>query len=246
MADTNTPITPAVAPGTDGGKKKIAGKFDSLEQAVEEGYVGLEKLVHGLAEGQAKLVKVIEGALATPTAPIGSSGYREDPYRREGRQQVDDDETVDPAKFLLNPGDFLQKRDERLATKIITSVVDLVGNMNAVNQFKTDNPDLVKHEKVVQAFMNDQPRNKSTAERLKGAGEAAREYLKSLKVDLNAGNPTRAPQGQEYVEAPAGGFRPGMTIPKEDDAEGEKDLLNYISERNADMASHFGSPPQKK
>ena len=237
------PTTPAAEQGTEGGKKKIAGKFDTIEQVVEEGYVGLEKGFHSLSETVSKLTKVMEAALSAPT-PIGSPGDNRDPYGRDQRKVADDD--IDPAKFLINPGEVLRARDEKLAKTIISSVVDLVGNMNAVNQFKADNQDLAKHERIVQAFMNDTDKRLSTAERLSAAGKAAREYLKGLKVDLNAGNPTRAPTGDDYVENPSLGRTPSPAALKAQEDEGEAELVSYINERNKDMASHFRAPDAKK
>ena len=241
MAEEKVPTTPAAEQGIEGGKKKIAGKFDTIEQAFEEGYVGLERGYHAISENVSKLTKLVEAVI---TNPIGVNG-QSDPYQRTGQQVVSDD--IDPAKFLMNPGEYLQKRDEKLATRIVSQVVDLVGNMNAVNDFKSNNPDLVKHEKIVQAFLRDQDPRLPTNEKLAAAGNAAREYLKSLKVDLNAGNPNRAPKGEGYVEAPTPGtFQPGVTQIVSNDTEGEKELLNYIQERNKDMADHFGAPIPKK
>jgi hypothetical protein len=111
--------------------------------------------------------------------------------------------------------------------------------MNAVNQFKSDNPDLTKHEKIVQAFVGEQPSNLSTANRLKRAGDAAREYLKGLKVDLKAGDPNPAPKGGDYVESPTQRLTPALPLPKEDE-EGEAQLLEYIAEKGKETAAHFG------
>ena len=232
----------AQSTANDGAKKKIAGKWDTIEEAVEQGYVGLEKGYHELSEGLSKLTRVMEQALSTPTAPIGTRGNADDPYGR-GRQTDEDD--IDPAKFLTNPREVLDRRDAKLAKTIVTTVVDLMGNMNAVNQFKVDNPDLVKHEKLVKAFMNDTDRTKTTAERLTDAGKAARDYLKSLKVDLNAGKRTPAPGSDEYVEPPTQGG-PRLPVPtKEEDAEGEASLVEYINDRNKAMAEHFGAVENK-
>ncbi len=241
MADEKPVTTRGDEPQTEIPKKKIAGKFDTLEQAVEEGYMGLEKGFHSLSETVGKLTKVMEAALTAPT-PIGQTREVVDPY---GRDKQPNDDDIDPAKFLINPSEVLKKRDDRLATRIISSVVDLVGNMNAVNQFKADNPDLMKHERIVQAFMNDTDKRLSTADRLKEAGKAARDYLKSLKVDMNAGNPTPSPSGEGYVEGPSNTpIRGSVASPKED-AEGEADLMEYINERHRNMASHFEAPEKK-
>ena len=241
MANEAVPTTPATEQGIEGGKKKIAGKFDTIEQAVEEGYVGLEKGFHSLSENVSKLTKLMEAAMTTP---IGSNN-NQDPYQRSGRQ-IEDPDAIDPAKFLLNPGEFLAKRDDKLAGRIVSQVVDLVGNMTAVNDFKAQNSDLSKHEKIVQAFMRDQDQRLPVRDRLEAAGKAAREYLKSLKVDLNADNPNRAPKGGDFVESPTShGLQSGVTQIQNNDASDEKELVDYISERNRDMAEHFGAPQKK-
>ena len=93
--------------------------------------------------------------------------------------------------------------------------------------------------------MNDTDKRKPTSERLSEAGKAARDYLKSLKVDLNASNPTRAPSGDSYVEGPSGNRTPVLTPNPKQDEDDEAELVSYINERNKDMASHFGSVEKK-
>lgn len=223
------------ATNPDGTKKKIAGKFDTIEEAVEKGYTGLETKMHEISGTVSKLVKVLESALASPgPAPIGSRGSN-DGYSRGGPSSDDD---IDPVEFLKNPSAALAKRDRKLATEISGQVVDLVGNMMAVSNFKAQNPDLTKHEKLVQAFVRDEDLRLPTAERLQNAGARTREYLKTLKVDLNADLPNRAPAGEHYSEGPTGFApnRPSAAVVEE----GEAELVNYINERNRNMAEHFG------
>lgn len=232
MAEEKVPTTPVAEQGLEGDKTKIAGKFDNLEQ-LGEGYLGLQKGFHSLSENVSKLTKIIEAVVTNP-------GPQYDPYQRGGKQIIDDDH-VDPAQFLLDPSKFLQKRDEQLSNRIVSQVVDLVGNMTAVNDFKSQNPDLIKHEKIVQAFMRDQDQRLPVSDRLANAGQAARDYLKSLKVDLNASNPNSHPKGGGYVEAPtSGSFIPGVTQAKGDADDGEQSLVDYVRERSQNMADHFG------
>lgn len=240
MANENTGTTDGGQPqkdatNPDGTKRKIAGKFDTIEEAVEKGYTGLETKMHEISGTVSKLVKVLESALASPgPTPIGSHGS-DDGYNRGGTVNEDD---IDPVEFLKHPNAVLMKREVKLAERISGQVVDLVGNMMAVSNFKSQNPDLTKHEKLVQAFVRDEDPRLPTAERLQNAGARTREYLKTLKVDLNADLPNRAPAGEHYNEGPTGFApnRPSAPVAEE----GEAELVNYINERNRNMAEHFG------
>ena len=116
----------------------------------------------------------------------------------------------------------------------------------AVNEFKARNRDLVPHERVVQSFMRDlDPRQYRTVqERLEKAGQMAREYITTVRGGPS-GVPNTVPQGDSYVEPPAGGMPGNFTPPpasggpNQVSAE-EKELLDYIAERNANLAANFG------
>src|SRR3990167_1165484 len=132
-------VTPAAGSGPEGGKKKIAGKFDTLEQAVEEGYTGLEKGYQQLSEKVGALTKVIEAALtADPGAPPEDRGQRSGGDYGRGAA---DDNKINPADFLSNPGAELDRRDERLLKGVVRIVTDAMAGREAVDEFKRSNKD---------------------------------------------------------------------------------------------------------
>ena len=238
--EINQPGAGPQSDGTAGAKKKIAGKWDTLEEAVEQGYVGLEQAYHRQGEELATIKRLLEevvaqGPIANPGAPAididNGSGKVSDPYGRG---------TVDTADFLVNPQKYLDERDAKLEKRLVKVVGDSVSGAMAVGDFKAQNPDLAKHERVMRTFMGETDPRKSIPDRLKDAAKMAREYLAKVKAEgQNAGGP--APKGDGYVEGP----REGDTGRRAPDpvvaVEGtEEDLVDYIKERQLDIASHFG------
>ena len=162
--------TPGAGPGDGGTKKKIAGKFDTMEQAVEEGYLGLEKLVLANSEKVSALTRVIEAALTTDPGPPpldNRSGRASDPYGRSPNP----DDPINPAEFISDPGSYLRQRDERLLQGVVRIVGNAMAGKEAVDEFKRANPDLIKHEKLVKAFMRDLDPRQSISDRLEEAGK---------------------------------------------------------------------------
>ena len=235
----------------EAGKRKIAGKYDSIEEAVEKGYVGLEQGFHNLSETVGKLTKIMEAAMAgsdesdyrAPSGmPVGRGGPAADPY---GRQPAHPDD-IDPKEFILNPGEFLRKRDEQILIRVGNVVSAAMANAQVVNEFKAQNPKLAKHEKLVQLMLRDENPRDPLPTRLANAGKRAEAYLAQMKAELT-GQPAALPNGSEYVERPAGEpFQPGFQPPagnNQTTAE-EQELIEYINERQAGYSSHFGGPPQ--
>ena len=238
----------------------IAGKYKSVDDAI----VASEQGFHKVSEQLAGLTRVLEGALAAPTAtqvvpqygysgvpigyqPQGGYGTPMDPYGRA--PQVDQ---IDPAAFITNPGRFLQERDEKLANRIIGQVADTVrdtvSNALAVADFKISHPEMKKHEMIVQSFLGQTDARKSMRQRLEDAAQATSNYLKANGLSGNAngngsGNDSQAPNGGSYVEPPSGapttpfqGQAATAGVPLSDEAE----LADYIRDRNADFAAKFG------
>jgi hypothetical protein len=239
--------------GSSQPKRKIAGKFDTIEQAVEEGYVGLERGFHQLSENVGRMTRLLESAFEEGSnnpprggggVPVGRGapgGY--DPY---GRYQPQSEDDIDPKEFILNPGQVLKAREERLLQMVGRVVSTAVSNAQVVNDFKAQNPDLVKHERLVQAFMAQTDQRKPLADRLADAATSTRTYLAQLRAEAT-GSSGRPPAGSEYVEphrggtgdAPVGTPQP-TGMPGQSISEDEKELYDYIAERNALYSSHFG------
>ncbi|KKM14347.1 hypothetical protein LCGC14_1707070 [marine sediment metagenome] len=226
--------------GTAGANKKIAGKWDTLEEAVEQGYMGLERAFHAQSEELSSIKRLLEdvvaqGPVGNPGGPVATvdngSGGRPDPYGRDA---------VDTADFLVNPQKYLDERDAKLEKRLVKVVGDSVSGAMAVGDFKAQNPDLAKHERIMRTFMGETDSRKSIPDRLKDAAGMAREWLATIKTDgQNAGGP--APRGDGYVEGPREGDplrrAPAATVAEEGT---EEDLVDYIKERQMDIASHFG------
>lgn len=248
MTDTAKPGTtpPAAGPqaggsGTEaGGEKLIAGKFKTVEEAVEKGYLGLEQGYHDLGDKVAALTTLIENAVvpAGDPPPVndggagGRSGGEGDPYGRDGG--------VDVTEFLSNPAKTLDEREEKLEKRLVKSMTSVVTNAMAVGDFKSRNPDLVAHEDLVQVMMKKTDPRKSVATRLENAGKMAREYIVKLKAEGQDPG-AKPPGGTNYVEGPRGGQPPVKPTEEPQPEEGEAELAAYIRDRNNQMASHFGS-----
>jgi hypothetical protein len=267
MADAGNPGTPPAAgapaaqggnqpvggnqPGQPGGKRLIAGKYETLEDAVEQGIFGMEKAFHQTREDLAKVTRVLEHAVGmnnnpgAGTVPVGSGGRGNyaypDPYGRGAPPQNDPD-YIDPTQFIVNPRQILDQRDQKMLNRVAGVVQDVVANAMIVSEFKRMNPDLVPHERVVRAFMNETDPTKDYASRLADAASMTKEYLARLR---GGNNPP--PAGNSYVENPRSTGGPGATPPQvgagaipETESEEEKELMDYIRERQTDMAARLG------
>lgn len=251
-ANQNPGTTPPAAPqnpeggtpiGSGGGDKLIGGKFKSVDDmatAFDQGF-------HGLNEKIGALTKIVEQAVVSDPrsggVPVGR-GYGPDAYGR-GQQPTEDD--IDPKDFLLNPGQTLAKREAAMLNRVGNVVVNVVANAMAVQEFKRQNPDLVPHERVVQIFMKEADPRKPINEQLEEAGQKARAYLTSIRQPTN-----QPPTGQSYVEPPAGGQPPSNPMNPAGYptgmAEDEKELFDYVKERQDDLNQRFGFnyDPNKK
>ena len=248
MAQENNTGTPAsgqpqgnAAGTTQDPPKKFAGKYNSLEEAVELGYGGLEKGFNELNEKFANMTRLLEAAVAAqePVPTVGPSSYSQpgyDPYGR-GTPPSQQQAAID---FITNPHAHLQAREDALLQKVGNIVSNTVTNAMAVADFKLRHPELVKHEPLVRTFMAQTDQRKGIAERLEDAARAATAYI-SQNFQAPA-NP--APVGHNYVEPPRGAitsYAPGSPAPvPSNTAEGEQELVDYLNERNALKAQNMG------
>lgn len=248
MAQANNPGTPEAgqpqsAAGAPNQPRKYAGKYDSLEDAVEKGYVGLEQQVGGLSEKVANLTRLLEVAVTPPENPVpqvGSGSYSSqygDPYGRNTPPQNQQQQVVD---FLTNPQAHLEARENAMMQKVANVVSSTVQNAMAVADFKLRHPELVKHEPLVRTFMAQTDARKPISERLEDAAKAATAYInQNFQAPANP-----APRGNDYVEPPSGGqpfFAPGSPAPTAPSNTAEEaELVNYLNERNALKAQNMG------
>lgn len=255
-------------PGSDGagdeggqGKRKYAGKYDSVEDAVDKGIGGLEKGFHETREELGAIKNMLERALT----PIGSRGqnddYNDDGYRR-GRQSRDEGDDFDETEFIAAPKKTILAREAKLKKDIENGLArknqQMINNAAQILRWQMQNPDLDEHETLVEGFYKRTDPNKTVYERLKEAGKQTKAYLKKLKGDdgddddrRNAG---RTPDNDEYVEGSAGAGKGNKPKAGDDDDEGkgkpsdiygDSELAAEIEERRRFKASRFQAKPAK-
>lgn len=244
----NNPGTPdAGQPQNDAGTpnqpKLIAGKYKTIEEAVEQGYGGLERGFGELSEKVANLTRLLEVAVQPqdPVPTVGAQSYGpaySDPY---GRGTTPTPGGSNPAvDFLMNPQAHLEAREQALLQRVGNIVSNTVTNAMAVADFKLRHPDLVKHEPLVRTFMGNTDPRKPVVERLEEAAKAARAYItQNFSAPGNA-----APAGNNYVEPPRGPLTslpagsPPPTAPSSN--EDEAALVEYLNQRNSMKAQNMG------
>ena len=208
MAEGNTAITPDPgAAGDKGGSKKIAGKYDSPEQAIESLDRGFTKGFHDLSEKLGAVVQLLEGATrgSDATTEVGTRGREDQGYNRGTAE----DESFDNVSFLSAPGKALKDRDkkleERLTEKFNKRLANAVTNAAIVGRFQAKNSDLDEHEPLVTMFMQQTSPQDGLAKQLIEAGKLTRAYLKKLKAEgKEDGDAGRTTSNDEFEEGPAG------------------------------------------
>lgn len=236
-------------------KKKYLNKYDSLDDAVEKGIGGLEQGFHETRQQLKAIQDLLELAInpgsdnRTGFAPIGSRGADQgDQGYNRGPQAIED--TIDAAEWITSPGKALRRvneaRDRNLMNSVGNFVNQAVAGAMAVSDFKRENPDLIEHEHIVSHFMKNLDPRMALDKRLREAAKQTKAYLKSVRGngkgrDDEAG---RAPEGDEFVENPAG-LRESDNRQAGDEGVGDnKDdtLDEYIAQRRKDKSKHFAPP----
>jgi hypothetical protein len=227
--DNGTPTTSESEAGTSIEKFKTPADRDKA-------YLELEKLSLDQARRLSDMEKKLDDfASYVPQAPQQDQRNFTDMY--PSRQDVDRKEAELAAKLLTKPTEVLADVARRAREETLQEVAVQMANMDAVNRFKSDFPDLAKHEEIVAMFVRRQPHNLTPAERLKRAAPEARKYLSEIANT----NPNKQPNGfspDVYVEAPSGSERApqGGTTEKEPSA--EEDLNDFLSSRRARQQKH--------
>jgi hypothetical protein len=249
--------------GSDGQNRKIGGKFDTLESAVEHLLTTGDRSYHETREEIGAIKQLLERAM-TPIGsggggPSGYEGYGNQGYQR-GRTQENEDDEINAAEFLSTPGKVLNRREAKFRQEMearqaqMTSMV--IGNAAVVLRFQMKNADLDEHEELVQSFLGKTNPRDPLDKRLKEAGKATRVYLAKIKnrdgEDDSGGDAGRSPDNDEYVEGAAGSRQGGSrrSAAGDDDGTGSKEpsqddeLTEFINERKQFRSSRF-APPKK-
>jgi hypothetical protein len=222
----NEPLVPTTQ---DSGQGTSIEKFKSPEER-DRAYLELERFSHTQAQRLADLEKKLE-SLEQPQPQHPQEDYRSftDLYPA-AQPQLDQRETELASRLLTKPTQVLREHAEYVRQQTMREVESMVSNMDAVNRFKNDNPDLARHEEIVAMFVRKQNANLSPAERLKRAAPEARAYLASIAKSSVSASPTLDPS--TYVEAPTS--RPSQSTSSVAQEPSEEDELSeMIRERSA-------------
>ena len=276
--NTPTPAGSSAAGANEGEgqgnrQRKIGGKFDTVEDAVESMLGSYEKNYHETREELGAVKQLLERAL-TPIGqpPAGDRGYGggyggyDDPYNR-GRGAPNAEDEIDPTEFLSTPGRVLQRREAKLLEQIRKQneqiVANTVGNAAVVLRFQMKNADLDEHEELVQSFMARTNPRDPLAKRLNEAGKNARAYLGKIRGNNTDdgsyegnGDAGRPATGDEFIEGAANGrqgTRPTRPVNEDDDSAGsvplsaaDQEFADYLKERRSFKTSRFQAPSGNK
>jgi len=220
--EPQAPTTPESGPGTS------IEKFKTPEDR-DKAYLELESFSKEQARRLSDLEKSIEQL--TPRQQEQDNRSFTDLYPAAQPAQ-DQRETELASRLLTRPSEVLRQHAEYVRAEARKEFAQHLSAMEAVNTFKSSNPDLAKHEEIVTMFVRKQPDNLSHSERLKRAAPEARAYLRSI---AGTSNPATNLDPSTYVEAPSqqGGSTaaPVAAQPSEED-----ELTEMIKERSAIQA----------
>ncbi len=214
--EPQAPTTPESGPGTS------IEKFKTPEDR-DKAYLELESFSKEQARRLADLEKKLEGIDAVPAQDQRSFT---DLYPA-AQPQLDQRETELASRLLTRPSEVLKQHAEFVRRETLKEVQAMQVNMEAVNRFRAEHPDLAKHEEIVSIFVRKQPENLSPSERLRRAVPEVRQYLMGIAKGSNPAAPTLDPS--TYVEAPT--QRPGMPAAPAAPASEEDELSEFIKER---------------
>ena len=200
-------------------------KFKSGKER-DKAYVEAERALYE----QTTRIKELERRLdevatqvAQPPPPAPGQEQFTDVYKSQAEQDA-------LKKFYTNPVQFIREERQAAARDAVAFTQTLLAHQQLVEQFKRDNPDLAKHEKVVAMYVQSEPMTLPPDERLNRAAKKAREYL----LDIAGGKGNAIPPNPDaFVESPSGIRTPAPTPPPEKASSPDAELADYAKERAA-------------
>lgn len=225
-------------------QKKIAGKYTSVDQAIESLDKGMTSSFHETREE----MSAIRGLLERGLELIGSRGTSEDQGYRRG-QDDDEPDKLSPTDFLADPGKIMRSREGKLEAKLRKEydvrTANQIAAATTVLRFQMKNPDLDEHEGLVASFMKETNPSDPLNKRLADAGKRTRTYLKKIKDEGKdedeAGNNA---SGDEEVEEPTQRRAATVKAKDEDSEEADRDkiLAQEIAADKKLRQSRFRAP----
>jgi hypothetical protein len=215
---------------------KFLGKYSSLDEA-ERGHKELERFAYEQSRRAAELSKQLEQLASNPQIPGASYGYAPQGSVPGYGSFIDPRQEAELQTFYTNPLEYLKRRDaeveKRAADQVRREFRAELQSRDVLAQWKSENPDLVRHEPLVATFVAQQSAHLPVRERLDRAAEEARRYLAN-EIARN-GQRGQAPNPNQVVESPANGGVPGAQYvsPTQEQLPTEDALAEYVKERNA-------------
>jgi hypothetical protein len=205
-------------------------KFKTSEER-DRAYLELEKFSKTQAREMAEMKQRMEqweSQYAQPAPQDNRSFTDLYPSQQQYQQQVqgiDQREQELASRLLTRPSEVLRQ----LRQEANRDAMALVTNLDAINRFKADNPDLAKHDELVGVYVRRQPENLPPHERLRRAAPEVRKYLQSIAKSGHQQPIELDPDS--YIEAPTQRAAPPAPPPAPPSEEDE--LTELIRERTA-------------
>jgi len=220
------------APQSDNlGGKKILGKYATVEEA-ERGYRELERFAYEQSRRASEATRQIE-QLASQGAASNVDRFG---YASNNQGFINPQQEAEYNHFVTQPLDYLKRRDEAVERRALDRArAEFRTELNArdiLSQWKSDNPDLVRHEPLIGTFVAQQPAHLSIREKLDRAGEEARRYLAN-EIARTSQNRQNSPNPNSVVEAPSGSAPNFSQASFQEPPASEDALAEYIKERNS-------------
>lgn len=226
MADLATPLS-----GSDSGKDVEETSIEKFKTGKDrdKAYLEAEKSLTEQSTKIKELERKYDEMLVAQSQ--AAQQYQQQPQQQEFTDVYKSQAEQEALKrFYGNPMQYIKDSQAAAVRDAVGYTQNLLAHQSLVDNFKRDNPDLAKHEKVVAMFVQGEPQALPPQERLQRAAKKARDYL----LDI-AG---KAPQGSEsfnpdtYVESPSS--RQHAQPKKQEDKEQSPDevLAEYTKERS--------------
>ena len=234
MADKeNTQITPSSTEPDNNESKTYSGKFTSVEE-LEKGYGELEKTTAANNERLADFEKRLED--------LDEASVRTTPATETTRETAPT-KTDYLAKFYADPEGTLAERDKAVEARTLAAVDTKYQAQRMMDTYYHDNPDLSKHEDLLEfQFAKTSPKLK-VQDRLDQAGKKVRDMLASTKDTKEPGSGEVTPDN--YVEGPSGEHEK-VVLKKEEVLSPDAELKLFLKERSDAYAKTITPPSLSK
>ena len=218
-----------------------AGKFTSVEE-LEGGYKELEKKVRGSDERMADLEKKYEELVTYQEPEL----VAQEPVVQTTTDPAKANSTEFLARFYADPEGVLAERERATEVRNATTMNNRFGAQRMMDTYYRDNPDLQKHEDLLDFQFTRQSDKLPPQERLDRAGKRVREMLVVAKGTKEPGSDQLT--ADNYVEEPTG---QGTVTPvvQEKVLSADEELKDFVRQQRADQARGAVPPdlrPQHK